>query len=110
MSSASKPAANIEGRGAIPSATVRNALRMRPDRIIVGECRGGESLDMLQAMNTATTVAHHRPRQFAARCHLAPRNMVRCPGSNSLQRHPRTVRLGDRLVVHESRLSDGSRK
>ncbi len=44
---------NIEGKGAIPiRELVRNALRMRPDRIIVGECRSGEALDMLQAMNT----------------------------------------------------------
>ena len=65
--------ANIEGTGAI-SATdlVRNALRMRPERIIIGECRGGETLDMLQAMNTGhdgsmTTVHSNSPRDAIAR-------------------------------------------
>ncbi|QDV19929.1 Putative conjugal transfer protein [Gimesia panareensis] len=64
---------NIEGRGAI-SATdlVKNALRMRPDRIIIGECRGGESLDMLQAMNTGhegslTTIHANSPRDAVSR-------------------------------------------
>jgi pilus assembly protein CpaF len=64
---------NIEGNGAI-SATdlVRNALRMRPERIIIGECRGGETLDMLQAMNTGhdgsmTTVHSNSPRDAIAR-------------------------------------------
>ena len=65
--------ANIEGKGAIPIRDlVRNALRMRPDRIIVGECRGGEALDMLQAMNTGhdgsmTTVHANTPRDMLAR-------------------------------------------
>ena len=63
--SRSRPA-NIEGEGAITIRDlVRNSLRMRPDRIVVGECRGGEALDMLQAMNTGhdgslTTVARQR--------------------------------------------------
>jgi len=64
---------NIEGKGAI-SATdlVKNALRMRPDRIIIGECRGGESLDMLQAMNTGhegslTTIHANSPRDAVSR-------------------------------------------
>ena len=59
---------NIEGRGAVTIRDlVKNCLRMRPDRIIVGECRGGEALDMLQAMNTGhddslTTVHANSPR------------------------------------------------
>ncbi len=65
--------ANIEGRGAV-SATdlVKNALRMRPDRVIIGECRGAETLDMLQAMNTGhdgslTTIHANNPRDAVAR-------------------------------------------
>ena len=68
--------ANIEGKGAIPiRELVRNALRMRPDRIVVGECRSGEALDMLQAMNTGHDGSHdHRPRQHArATCSPASR-------------------------------------
>lgn len=65
--------ANIEGTGAITATDlVRNALRMRPERIIIGECRGGETLDMLQAMNTGhdgsmTTVHSNTPRDAIAR-------------------------------------------
>jgi len=65
--------ANAEGRGAVAIRDlVRNALRMRPDRIVVGECRGGEALDMLQAMNTGhegslTTVHANSPRDVIAR-------------------------------------------
>ena len=65
--------ANAEGRGAVSiRELVRNALRMRPDRIVVGECRGGEALDMLQAMNTGhegslTTVHANSPRDAIAR-------------------------------------------
>jgi pilus assembly protein CpaF len=64
---------NIEGRGAVTIRDlVRNALRMRPDRIVVGECRGGEALDMLQAMNTGhegslTTLHANTPRDALAR-------------------------------------------
>ena len=65
---------NIEGRGEITIRDlVRNALRMRPDRIIVGEVRDGAALDMLQAMNTGHDGSHHhRPRQLA--------RATRCPG------------------------------
>ncbi|WP_226860484.1 ATPase, T2SS/T4P/T4SS family [Acidithiobacillus thiooxidans] len=65
--------ANMEGKGQIPiRELVRNALRMRPDRIVVGECRGGEALDMLQAMNTghdgSLTTAHaNSPRDMLSR-------------------------------------------
>src|SRR5207302_2269221 len=64
---------NIEGKGQIAiRELVRNALRMRPDRIVVGECRGGEALDMLQAMNTGhdgslTTLHANSPRDALAR-------------------------------------------
>ena len=64
---------NIEGKGGIAIRDlVRNALRMRPDRIIVGECRGAEALDMLQAMNTGhdgslTTVHANSPRDALSR-------------------------------------------
>ncbi|GIR69094.1 MAG: hypothetical protein CM15mP74_03450 [Halieaceae bacterium] len=65
--------ANLEGRGAITIRDlVRNCLRMRPDRIVVGECRGGEALDMLQAMNTGhdgslTTGHANSPRDMLSR-------------------------------------------
>ncbi|TAH48612.1 MAG: FHA domain-containing protein [Betaproteobacteria bacterium] len=68
----SRPA-NLEGRGAVSIRDlVRNALRMRPDRIVIGECRGGEALDMLQAMNTGhegslTTLHANSPRDAVAR-------------------------------------------
>src|SRR5207253_5645130 len=68
----SRPA-NIEGKGAIPiRELVRNALRMRPDRIVVGECRGGEALDMLKAMKTVddgseSTGHANAPRDMLAR-------------------------------------------
>ena len=64
---------NIEGKGAITTRDlVRNALRMRPERIIIGECRGAEALDMLQAMNTGhagsmTTLHANTPRDAQAR-------------------------------------------
>src|SRR5262249_36897531 len=65
--------ANIEGRGAVTATDlVKNALRMRPDRIIIGECRGAETLDMIQAMNTGhegsmTTVHANAPRDALSR-------------------------------------------
>ena len=104
---------NIEGRGAITIRDlVRNSLRMRPDRIIVGECRGGEALDMLQAMNTGhdgslTTVHANSPRDVIARLET----MVMMAGMDLPSRAIREqiVSAVD-LIVHESRLSDGSRR
>lgn len=104
---------NIEGRGAITIRDlVRNALRMRPDRIIVGECRGGEALDMLQAMNTGhdgslTTVHANSPRDVVSRLET----MVLMSGMELPSRAIREqISSAVDLVVHESRFSDGSRR
>ncbi len=104
---------NIEGRGAVPIRDlVRNSLRMRPDRVIVGECRGGEALDMLQAMNTGhdgslTTVHANSPRDVISRLET----MVLMSGMELPSRAIREqIASAIDLVVHESRLSDGSRK
>lgn len=105
--------ANIEGKGAITIRDlVRNALRMRPDRIVVGECRGGEALDMLQAMNTGhdgslTTVHANTPRDVISRLET----MVLMSGLNLPVRAIREqIASAVDLIVHESRFSDGSRK
>ena len=100
----SRPA-NIEGKGAIPiRELVRNALRMRPDRIIVGECRGGEALDMLQAMNTGHANA---PRDMLARLET----MVLFAGVDLPLRAVREqIASAVDLIVHQERLKDGSRK
>ncbi len=104
---------NIEGRGAITIRDlVRNSLRMRPDRIIVGECRGGESLDMLQAMNTGhdgslTTVHANSPRDVISRLET----MVLMSGIELPSRAIREqIASAVDIIVHESRMSDGSRK
>ena len=104
---------NIEGRGAITIRDlVRNALRMRPDRIIVGECRSGEALDMLQAMNTGhdgslTTVHANSPRDVVSRLET----MVLMSGLDLPSRAIREqISSAVDLIVHESRMSDGSRR
>jgi pilus assembly protein CpaF len=104
---------NIEGRGAVPiRELVRNALRMRPDRIIVGECRGGEALDMLQAMNTGhdgsmSTGHANSPRDMLARLET----MVLMAGVDLPLRAIREqVSSAVDLVVQQSRLKDGTRK
>ena len=104
---------NIEGKGAITIRDlVRNALRMRPDRIIVGECRGGEALDMLQAMNTGhegslTTVHANTPRDVISRLET----MVLMAGMDLPARAIREqIGAAIHLIVHISRFSDGTRK
>ena len=104
---------NIEGRGAVTIRDlVKNCLRMRPDRIIVGECRGGEALDMLQAMNTGhdgslTTVHANSPRDVISRLET----MVLMSGLDLPSRAIREqIASAVDVIIHESRLSDGSRK
>ena len=104
---------NIEGKGAVPIRDlVKNCLRMRPDRIIVGECRGGEALDMLQAMNTGhdgslTTVHANSPRDVISRLET----MVLMSGMDLPSRAIREqIASAVDIIIHESRLSDGSRK
>ncbi len=104
---------NIEGRGQVTQRDlVRNALRMRPDRILVGEVRGGEALDMLQAMNTghegSVTTAHaNSPRDGLARIET----MVLLAGIDLPSRAIREqMASAFHLVVHTSRFSDGTRK
>ena len=104
---------NIEGKGAVPIRDlVKNCLRMRPDRIIVGECRGGEALDMLQAMNTGhdgslTTVHANSPRDVVSRLET----MVLMSGMDLPSRAIREqIASAVDIIIHESRMSDGSRK
>ncbi|MCP4222551.1 MAG: CpaF family protein, partial [Actinomycetia bacterium] len=105
--------ANSEGRGEITIRDlVRNALRMRPDRIIVGEVRGGEALDMLQAMNTGhegslSTLHANSPRDALSRLET----MVLMAGLDLPVRAIREqVASASDLVVHLGRLRDGSRQ
>jgi pilus assembly protein CpaF len=104
---------NIEGKGAIPiRELVRNALRMRPDRIVVGECRSGEALDMLQAMNTGhdgslSTGHANTPRDMLSRLET----MVLMAGVDLPVRAIREqIASAVDLIVHQSRLKDGTRK
>lgn len=104
---------NLEGRGQVTIRDlVRNALRMRPDRIVVGECRGGEALDMLQAMNTghegSLTTAHaNSPRDALSRLEIMvlmsgmelPMTVVRDQIASAID-----------LIVHQRRFPCGSRK
>lgn len=105
--------ANLEGSGQVTIRDlVRNSLRMRPDRIIVGEVRSGETLDMLQAMNTghdgSLTTAHaNSPRELMSRMET----MVLMSGMELPVRAIREqIHSAVDLVVHQSRLRDGSRK
>jgi len=105
--------ANIEGKGAIDARDlVKNSLRMRPDRIIIGEVRGGETLDMLQAMNTGhdgslTTIHANNPRDALSRIE----NMIAMTGiafpAKSLRAQ---IASAIHLVIQVARLEDGRRK
>src|SRR5438270_4837861 len=104
---------DINGEGEVTiQRLVRNALRMRPDRIVVGECRGGEALDMLQAMNTAhagsmSTGHANAPRDMLARLET----MVLMAGMDLPLRAIREqIASAVDLIVHQNRLKDGSRK
>ncbi len=104
---------NIEGRGEVAQrALVRNALRMRPDRIILGEARGAEALDMLQAMNTGhdgsmTTVHANTPRDALARLE----SMIAMVGVDLPAKAARSqIASAINVVIQVSRLSDGTRK
>jgi pilus assembly protein CpaF len=104
---------NIEGRGEVTIRDlVRNALRMRPDRIVVGECRGGEALDMLQAMNTGhdgslTTVHANSPRDVLSRLET----LILMAGFDLPVRAIREqISSAIDVVVQLTRFRDGSRR
>jgi len=104
---------NIEGKGEIPQrALLKNSLRMRPDRIILGEVRGSEALDMLQAMNTGhegslATIHANSPRDALSRLE----NMVGMANANLSARGVRQqIASAITVVIQIMRLSDGSRK
>jgi pilus assembly protein CpaF len=104
---------NMEGQGAVTIRDlVRNALRMRPDRIIVGECRGGEALDMLQAMNTGhegsmTTTHANSPAEALARVEtLALMAGIDLPGKAVREQIAGSIEV----IVQTTRYSDGSRR
>jgi pilus assembly protein CpaF len=104
---------NIESRGEVTQRDlVRNALRMRPDRIVIGEVRGGEAIDMLQAMNTGhdgslTTVHANTPRDALTRLET----MIQMTGMRLSDRAMRQqIASAINLVVQVARLSDGTRR
>lgn len=104
---------NIEGKGEITARSlVRNALRMRPDRIILGEIRGGEAVDMLQAMNTGHQGSLSTIHANGSRHALARLQALVSMASMGLPEHSIREMIGDalHLVVQISRLSDGSRR
>jgi pilus assembly protein CpaF len=104
---------NIEGKGEVTQRElVKNALRMRPDRIVIGEVRGGEAIDMLQAMNTGhdgslTTIHANTPRDALARLET----MIQMTGMRLSDRAMRQqVASALDLVIQAARLSDGTRR
>jgi pilus assembly protein CpaF len=105
--------ANMEGRGAVSiRELVKNCLRMRPDRIVVGECRGGEALDMLQAMNTghdgSLTTAHaNTPRDMLRRLEV----MVLMSGMDlPIMAIREQISSAVHMIVQQTRFPDGSRR
>jgi pilus assembly protein CpaF len=105
--------ANIEGSGEVPQRLLLiNALRMRPDRIIMGECRGGEAVDMLQAMNTGhdgslTTIHSNSPRDALSRLET----MIAMASLDLPERAMRQqIASAINIVIQVSRLGDGTRK
>lgn len=105
--------ANIDGTGSVTIRDlVRNSLRMRPDRIVVGECRGGEALDMLQAMNTGhdgslTTLHANSPRDALSRLET----MVLMAGMDlPLKVVRQQISSAVDLIIQQTRMKDGSRK
>ena len=104
---------NVEGKGAVPiRELVKSCLRMRPDRIIVGECRGGEALDMLQAMNTGhdgsmSTLHANNPKEALVRLET----LVLQAGQDLPSRAIReTIGSAIHLIVQQSRLRGGIRR
>ena len=104
---------NIEGKGEVSQrALVRNALRMRPDRIVIGEVRGAEAVDMMQAMNTGhegsmTTIHANNPRDAISRLE----NMVSMAGFNLPHKATRQqIASAITVIVQGNRLTDGQRK
>ena len=104
---------NVEGKGAVKQRQLLvNALRMRPDRIVVGEARGEEALDMLQAMNTGhdgslTTVHANTPRDALSRIET----MIAMGATNLPERAMRQqIAAAIQIVIQQSRMSDGTRK
>jgi pilus assembly protein CpaF len=104
---------NIEGRGEVTIRDlVRNALRMRPDRIVVGEVRGGEALDMLQAMNTGhdgsiSTIHANSPRDSLSRLETVTLMSGMDLSARSIREQ---ISSALNLIVHQARLKDGTRR
>jgi len=105
--------ANAEGRGQVTIRDlVRNALRMRPDRIVVGECRGGEAIDMLQAMNTGhdgslTTVHANSPRDVVSRLETM---VLMADVEMPVLAIREQIAAAIDIVVHQARMADGRRR
>jgi pilus assembly protein CpaF len=104
---------NIEGRGEVSIRDlVRNALRMRPDRIVVGEVRGGEALDMLQAMNTGhdgsiSTIHANSPRDVLSRLETMTMMAGMDLGVRAIREQ---ISSAVNLILHQARLKDGTRR